>query len=99
VKIIKVQPDQEGIIHIPNCVKIMNMGLKGDIVTMWAVTDILSKAPNMTFAIKKDGDSVTATDCKYYIASFINDKITYHLFGEEPKIKTAPSGLPNLGGK
>ena len=86
MKISKHQVDQEGLIHIPNCVSLLTMGIRENIVTIWAVTDPQHKeGTSMTFVVKQDGDSATVDNCKDYITSFINDQGVWHLFGEPPE--------------
>ncbi len=86
MKIVKFQPDEEGMIYIKNCVRLLTMGLQKNIVTIWAVTDATAQSIPMVFSVKGDGEQVTATDCNHYVNSFINDQVILHLFGEEPKI-------------
>jgi hypothetical protein len=98
LKISKHQVDQEGLIHIPNCVSLLTMGIRKNVVTIWAVTDSAGKKGTpMTFIVKQDGDSATVDNCKDYITSFINDDGVWHLFGEPPenpigKITPLPEG-------
>lgn len=86
--ITKHQPDEEGLIHIYDCIRLLTMGLQNNIVTIWAVTDpVMKLGENINFVVKKDGDSMTVDNCSHYITSFINEQTIWHLIGEEPKNK------------
>lgn len=100
MKITKHQPNDKGIIRIPDCIRLLTMGLQENIVTIWAVTDPVTKRGiTMTFLVKHDGDPMTVGDCTHYINSFINDQGVWHLIGEEPKIHQNPNIMkPPLGG-
>lgn len=90
MKIVKFQPDQENIIRINNCVRLLTMGLQENIVTIWAVVDPLKTGPSiidMTFVVRGDGATINIKDSNDYINSFINDQVILHLFAERPSEK------------
>lgn len=96
MKIQHFQPDEEGMIYIKNCIRLLTMGLKENVPTIWAAIDPDKKSGMpMTFVIKKDGDSMTLGDCQRYVTSFISNKGdgVWHLIGEEQKI--IPATMPN----
>lgn len=84
MKIRKFQPDEEGIIYIPNCKQLLTMGLQENVVTIWGAIG-QSGGINMTFVVREDGDDITEGDLKHYVNSFINSDVILHLFGEDPK--------------
>lgn len=89
MKITKHQADPEGLIHIYRCIRLLTMGLQNNIVTIWAVTDD-KQGIAMHFAVKNDGDWMSADDCANYITSFISNEGegVWHLIGEPGKVET-----------
>src|SRR5437588_12704443 len=96
MRITKHEADKSGNIRIDNAVMLLTMGIRNNIVTIWAATDPLgaSGLPTipLSFIVKKDGDEVSQSQvvAKRYITSFINDKGVWHLFaGDPPKVMPA----------
>jgi hypothetical protein len=103
MKISMHQPNKNGEIRINNVIRLLTMGIKKNVVSIWAVTDPLevSGLPTipMVLLVKEDGAPVTKSECNRYITSFINKDGTWHLFGAEQKVTPAHiQGLPNSPG-
>lgn len=89
------QVDEEGNIYIQNVVRLLTMGIKDNVVTIWAVTDPLTDTGiPMSFFVRVDDESVDLSEGKY-ITSFINEDGTWHLFSQPPKIVPTSSSITN----
>lgn len=98
MRITKHPIDEEGLIHIPHCVRLLTMGLQENVVTIWAVTDD-TQGMYMSFAVKEDGAVMTPGDCKRYITSFISGTGpgVWHLIADEQKVVPASIQPPHPG--
>lgn len=95
MKITKHEVDEEGLIRISNVIRLLTMGIRNNVVTIWAVTDPVGKQGlYMGFVVKNDDETVNVTDCQNYITSFINTDGVWHLFSEDQKIQQFPTMPP-----
>jgi hypothetical protein len=106
MKIAKFQPDEEGILRVPQCIATLWVGMQHDVPTMLAIVagegEPIGK--NLTFYIKLVGDNTDFTEMKQFAAALVTADSEFLLFGDKPVLVQSPNGAgpsvpPGMAGR